>query len=121
MNKKLISFADVPLILLLLFIFIRPLYGSASGKPALIRVEHERGTEVLPLLPDRLIRIAGPLGTTEIEVREGRASIIGSPCPGKLCVRSGKARPGGPPVVCLPNRVAVSVTGNDGEPDAVLR
>lgn len=121
MKKKLVNPADLLLILFLFFLFIRPFQGEAAKTPAALRVEHARGTELLPLEPDRTIAVTGPLGTTEIEVKGGRARIAASPCEGKLCVRSGGVRPGGAPAVCLPNRVSVSVTGGKKEPDAVLR
>lgn len=69
--------------------------------------------------PDTLA-VKGPLGTTYVVVGGGEAKIISSPCPQKLCVRSGPVRRPGEVVVCIPNRVAVTIKGRNG-PDAVLR
>lgn len=53
----------------------------------------------------------------------GGASIISSPCPDKLCIHQGRINKIGQTVLCLPEKVLVTVTGNrkEGEPDAVLR
>ena len=53
----------------------------------------------------------------------GGASIISSPCPDKLCIHQGRISKIGQTVLCLPEKVLVTVTGNrkEGEPDAVLR
>ena len=66
------------------------------------------------------LAVEGPLGTTYVAVGGGEARVISSPCPDKLCVRSGPVRRPGEVVVCIPNRVAVVVRGRGG-PDAVLR
>ena len=53
----------------------------------------------------------------------GGASIISSPCPDKLCIHQGHINKIGQTVLCLPEKVLVTVTGTrkEGEPDAVLR
>ena len=53
----------------------------------------------------------------------GGASIIASPCPDKLCIHQGHINKIGQTVLCLPEKVLVTVTGTrkEGEPDAVLR
>lgn len=66
------------------------------------------------------LAVEGPLGTTYVAVGGGEAWIFSSPCPYKLCVRSGSVRRPGEVVVCIPNQVAVVIRGREG-PDAVLR
>ena len=41
-------------------------------------------------------------------------------CPDKLCVKSPKITKAGQSVICLPNRVAVYLTGEKSEVDAVV-
>ena len=58
--------------------------------------------------------VHGPLGETVIQVRGGRIRIAESPCPHKICVRSGWIDRAGRMIVCLPNRVVVRVQGDAG-------
>lgn len=64
-----------------------------------------------PLLSgDRVvIPVEGPLGTTIVEVVGGRAHVISSPCPDKVCIHMGWLQRVGDYSACLPNRVLVEV------------
>jgi hypothetical protein len=92
-----------------------------------------RGTEVevrtddtffgsFPLGKEMRVDVPGPLGTTVVRIRGGRASIESSPCPHGVCVHMGEIGAEGGVLVCVPNRVVVRVTGqrSDGL-DAVSR
>jgi len=70
---------------------------------------------LLPLDKDRTVSVEGPIGKTTIEIRNSRVRVLDSPCKNKLCVRQGWIERGA--LVCLPNRVAVTIdngkeTGN---------
>ena len=62
---------------------------------------------VYPLGTDREIPVTGPLGITHVEIRDNRVRIRESPCTTKRCVRQGWHVKG--TVICLPNRVTVTV------------
>ncbi len=51
----------------------------------------------------------------------GRVRVLHSDCPDKLCERMGWSAGPAKPLICLPNRVTVIVTGAGEESDAVLR
>ena len=51
----------------------------------------------------------------------GRVRIEHSDCPDKLCEKMGWSSSPAKPLICLPNRVTVAVTGGREETDAVLR
>lgn len=71
---------------------------------------------------DRVVEVSGPLGKSIVEIKDGRARILSSPCPHKLCIRMGQIGKEGGVLVCVPNKIVVSV-GNqrsDGL-DAVSR
>lgn len=53
--------------------------------------------------------VAGELGETTFEIKDGRVRIIDSPCPNKTCISQGWHNP----LVCLPNKVMITVE-NDG-------
>lgn len=85
---------------------------DSDGKPAYI----------LPLSEDQTISVEGPKGKTVVEIRRNMVRIIDSPCPNKLCVKQGWIKSGA--VVCLPNKVAATISGNDGNNrgiDAIAR
>lgn len=78
--------------------------GSLEGR-VIVRLEG-KVVEDASLRLNRRIEIQGPLGVSEIEIRDGRVRIAGDPSPRQLCVRQGWIPPGAA-AVCLPNRVSV--------------
>jgi hypothetical protein len=74
-----------------------------------------------PLKGERTLVVDGPLGKTQVEIREGAARIVDSPCPQKRCVRMGGIHRVGRVVVCVPNRVLVRIEGKAEKetPDAI--
>ena len=71
---------------------------------------------VYPAKTPRVLAVPGPLGDTVVELRDGRAWIVSSPCANQSCVASGSVAWRGQWLACLPNRVMVSVEdgGEDG-------
>jgi hypothetical protein len=51
----------------------------------------------------------------------GKVRVKHSDCPDKLCEKMGWTSSPAKPLICLPNRVTVTVTGGGEESDAVLR
>jgi hypothetical protein len=85
---------------------------DADGKPAY----------TLPLSEDRTVSVDGPEGKSVVEIRRSRVRIIDSPCRNRLCIQQGWVTSGA--IVCLPNRVVVTIQGRDtdhGVFDAVTR
>lgn len=64
-----------------------------------------------PLSEPRSLRLDGPKGISEVEIREGAARIVAAPCPQLLCVRRGWVRRRGETAVCVPNRLVLRVQG----------
>lgn len=56
-----------------------------------------------------------------VQAERGRVRMLSADCPDRLCVHMGWTDSPAKPIVCLPNRVTVVVTGADGERDAVIR
>lgn len=61
------------------------------------------------LARDTVFSARGRLGDTVIEVRGGKARILESPCPRKICRHQGAVSSFGGALVCIPNRVTVTV------------
>jgi hypothetical protein len=55
---------------------------------------------------NRTLDVTGPLGVTEVEIRDGRVRVKSDPGARQLCVRQGWIAPG-EAAICLPNRVSV--------------
>ena len=53
-------------------------------------------------------------GANVLVIENGHAYVSHADCPDKLCVRRGKISLVGESIVCLPNRVSISVVGNAG-------
>jgi hypothetical protein len=71
-------------------------------------------TVSIPLDHDQRLPIQGPLGTTIIEIRDGKVRFVESPCRGKQCVHAGWLQHSGDFAACLPNGVSITVSGGTG-------
>ena len=78
--------------------------GSLDGR-VVIRLDG-RVFQEASLRLNRTVEVPGPLGTSRVEIRDGKVRVAADPSPRQLCVAQGWIPPGGA-VVCLPNRVAV--------------
>lgn len=97
-------------------------HGIGEGTAAAVVVQGQ-GRTVYPVGPVRMVEVAGPLGMTLVELGPAGARVAASPCANQMCVRQGWVRRAGGVVACVPNRVVVSVAGDEaaGAPDAVSR
>lgn len=55
-----------------------------------------------------------------LEVRRGEVRMVWANCPDQICVHQSWSASPAKPIVCLPNRVTVLLTGGDGDVDGVL-
>jgi hypothetical protein len=85
-------------------------YGGRSG-PTSVRIEAAGSEWLYPIDEDRDIAVAGPLGNTDVEIRDGAAKVLRSPCPHKICISMGEIQDSGEWIACLPNRVFVRIEG----------
>ena len=65
-----------------------------------------------PLKKDHVAHVQGPLGTTEVEIKNGRARIVRSPCKLKVYIKSGYIQYADSLSACLPNKVVVRIEGD---------
>ena len=59
-------------------------------------------------------------GTNLLSVHGGAARMIEAECPDHLCVEMGEIRYSGQMIVCLPNRVIVTIEGVKGDADLYI-
>lgn len=85
-------------------------YSGFGGRHVVVEAGGVR-TLVLSLGENTRATAAGPLGETEIIVENGAVRIGSSPCPHHYCQRMGSIDRKGEILVCVPNRIVVSITG----------
>ena len=70
----------------------------------------------LSLAENQQQAIQGLLGESIIEVRDGKARFVSSPCRNQVCVHHGWASHSGELLACLPNRIALVLAGDAAAP-----
>ena len=117
MNKTHVRIADFVLIAALVAVAFLP-WIFLRGKPAksVAVVLDGKSVQTMPLDTDSEFVIDG---VGKVVVRDGKAFVTDMTCPDRLCEKMGKISASGNSVVCLPNRLAVTVEGGE-EVDAVV-
>jgi hypothetical protein len=88
---------------------------AGKGRSGDVVIEAAGERWIYSLAVDRREEVPGPLGTTVVVIREGKAAVVDSPCSDKLCVHMPAVSKPGQWIACLPNRVFVRVRGTDGQ------
>ena len=103
----------------------------AGGAWLYTRLSRETGAEVvisvdgeelyrLPLFEDTELVIAREGKSNTIVISDGEAYVAEASCPDHVCVKSGKVSYDGQTIVCLPNKLVVSISGGaDSDMDGV--
>ncbi|MFN3545272.1 MAG: NusG domain II-containing protein [Thiobacillus sp.] len=91
---------------------------APAGDTAVIRAGGEV-VETVPLSHARTVAVAGPLGTTRIEIEPGRARVAADPSPRQLCVKQGWLTQSGQAALCLPNEVSLEIRGQRAPHDTL--
>jgi hypothetical protein len=90
---------------------------SHGGVPTVVEIRSDQDDRVYSLTEDRVIAVAGPLGDTIVEIRDGAVRFVESPCRDKICIAAGFLNETGQWAACLPNRVFVTVSGDRPDKD----
>ena len=85
--------------------------ARADGDQSTAVIKGRDGEWVYPLSTERVLRVAGPLGDTVIEIRGKSLRVEDSPCPNKTCVAAGSIDRPGQWLACLPNQVIARIEG----------
>ena len=73
----------------------------------------------LPIQKDRIIQLE-PFGVSMVvEIRDQKVRVLSSSCQQQICVRKGWAGQVHNPIICLPNKITINVTGADPEYDTI--
>ncbi|MDR1894210.1 MAG: NusG domain II-containing protein [Spirochaetales bacterium] len=86
------------------------IYGNRNDDPYLY-ISNGGQYWVYPLEEDREITVPGRIGDTSVKIEGGKAWVIDSPCPDKICVNAWPLEREGDWTACLPNQIFLSLTG----------
>lgn len=71
----------------------------------------------LPIEVNRTVTLHGPYGKMVVEIRDRKVRMKEAHCPNLLCVKEGWISKG--VIVCLPNKVVITVGGGTAGPEGV--
>lgn len=71
------------------------------------------------LSEERVITVAGKIGSSLIEIKQGKARFIHSSCRNQFCVFHGWLTVSGDTAACLPNRISIRLKGAFSDYDAL--
>jgi hypothetical protein len=73
-----------------------------------VRIEMDgKPVYILPIDSNKAVSVEGPLGKTQVEIKDHKVRITESPCNNKLCIHQGWTQQG--TIICLPNRIIVTI------------
>lgn len=73
-----------------------------------------------PLDEDITVEIRSDYGINVLVIKDGLAFVEAATCPDKICVSHKPILRDGETVVCLPNRVVISVSTSEDSPDIIV-
>ena len=94
----------------------------ASGGQTAVVEQNGAVIAELPLSEDAVFEVKnGDKITNVVEVKNGEVSVTQADCPDKICVNHRAVSKSGESIICLPNKVIVTVQGGEREVDGVVR
>lgn len=98
------------LLLIILLFLVRDLLRGHGGLSVTVTQDGKKTAEYRLTETKEVVLPAPNGGSNTLHIENGHAWVTGSTCPDKLCERQGKISREGEMIVCLPNRLTVSVT-----------
>ncbi len=87
-------------------------FSDGHGDFAQISID-DKEQQLISLSENRILKMEGEVGISELEINDGKIRFLRSPCTNKICVHAGWLQRGGEFAACLPNRVAVEIVANN--------
>ena len=94
----------------LLFLF-RPEGGNFLTATVVLEGETIARYDLSALAGPEELEVEGAVYPITIQAEPGRIRILESGCPGQDCVHTGWASQAGQQIICLPNRLVISLSG----------
>lgn len=112
-GKRDVILLVVVLLILLAVLFAFRLRHTDSGSSAVITIDGEEyGTYDLGREQEIPIEVDGTV-TNVLQIHDGHADMIEANCPDQLCVHQKAISLRGETIVCLPNKIVVSVESEE--------
>ena len=92
--------------------------GSSTGDLVVVKVNGEVYGKY-SLTKDRTITVNRDGHMNKITIKGGKVQVSKSNCKNQVCVKQGSISSTHQSIVCIPNRVVVSIEGKDGEYDVI--
>jgi hypothetical protein len=87
-------------------------FRATSGAKAIVYVANKKTAWYDLTGPRQEVAIPTRIGPVTVEIGEGAARVISSPCLNKICVKTGKVRHTHEEVVCVPAHMLVVIEGD---------
>ena len=94
--------------------FVYAYGGNVAAAQVVIKASGEEW--IYPLDESVLLEFTGPLGVTTVQIENGGAHVVSSPCREKTCILAGHLDETGEWTACLPNRLFMKISGDDDQP-----
>lgn len=104
---------DIVLIIILVFLLMLWVIPSSEGSSVFIYVDGKLYKKI-PLDTDTQVNLESQWGKNTVVIKNGEVFITDADCPDKLCEKH-KIDKSGRSIICLPNRVSVTVEGEKSE------
>lgn len=116
------DFIAIAIVIVLAVLVSFVFWTSIGTEEGSMVVVYEDGKIIreIPLTEEVEFEVEGTY-TNRIVVKDGKAAITWSNCPGTDCVHSGWINQSGRSIVCLPNRVEIRIEGTSSDVDFVVR
>jgi hypothetical protein len=122
MKKRTLKPADVLLWLILTAATVLMVTGFGGGQTGrFATVISPGGSKTVGLGEDQTFIVDGRDGAVTIDIHDGAAAIVASPCPRKLCTQQGYINRVGQSVLCLPEGVKIVIGDEKETYDAVIQ
>ncbi|STO00460.1 Uncharacterized protein conserved in bacteria [[Eubacterium] infirmum] len=92
--------------------------GSSTGDLVVVKVNGEIYGKY-SLSKDRTITVNRNGHMNKITIKGGKVQVSKSSCKNQICVKQGSISTTHQSIVCIPNRVVVSIEGKGGEYDVI--
>ncbi len=120
---RIIRKADVILLVILIsssaaMLFFSPSHAAGSAPASVVNITKDGKTYgTYSIYDNKTI----DTGSNIIVIENGQVYMKSSDCKNQICVHTGRISRPGQTIICMPNRIAVSIKGGDGSYDAVSR
>jgi len=112
--KKFIKPVDIVVVAVIVIcsLLITWLFAYDGAKYAVVYVDgNEYGRYSLNKDEKQIIEISSSFGRNVIEIEKGKVLVLETTCPDKTEINAGAISKSGQSLVCLPNRLVISIEG----------